>query len=102
MTCDSLKRGRGEVKSCFLFPFSNLFYLFLSLFLILSNAKVRKNKYVVEKEKGKWWIWGRERKFKCKWWKKGGKENGITIGLPPGERFMFIVHEQDYLHTFED
>jgi hypothetical protein len=30
-----------------LFPFSNLFYLFL----ILSNAKVSKNKYAVEKEK---------------------------------------------------
>jgi hypothetical protein len=29
------------------FPFSNLFYLFL----ILSNAKVGKNKYAMEKEK---------------------------------------------------
>jgi hypothetical protein len=26
--------------------------------LILSNAKVNKNKYAVEKEKRKWWIWG--------------------------------------------
>jgi hypothetical protein len=41
-------------------------------------------------------------KFKCKWWKKGGKENGITTGLSLGESFMFIVHEQDCLHTFED
>jgi hypothetical protein len=56
----------------------------------------------VEKEKRKWWIWGCERKFKCKWWKKGGKENGITIGLPPGESFTFIVCEQDCLHTFEN
>jgi hypothetical protein len=26
----------------------------------------------------------------------------ITTGLPPGESFTFIVHEQDCLHTFED
>jgi hypothetical protein len=32
----------------------------------------------------------------------GGKENGITTGLPPSESFTFIVHEQDCLHTFED
>jgi hypothetical protein len=56
---------------------------------ILSNAKVSKNKYAMEKEKRKWW-------------KKGGKENGITIDLPPSESFTFIVREQDCLHTFED
>jgi hypothetical protein len=50
VTCESLKRGRGELKS----SFSNLF----DLFLILSNAKVSKNKYAVQKEKRKWWIWG--------------------------------------------
>jgi hypothetical protein len=32
----------------------------------------------------------------------GGKENGITTGLPPGKSFTFIAREQDYLHTFED
>jgi hypothetical protein len=32
----------------------------------------------------------------------GEKENGITTGLPPGESFTFIVHEQDCVHTFED
>jgi hypothetical protein len=48
------KGKRGSEKLFPLFPFSNLFYLFL----ILSNAKVSKNKYVVEKEKRKWWIWG--------------------------------------------
>jgi hypothetical protein len=32
---------------------------------------------------------------------EGGKENGITIGLPPGKSFMFIVHEQACLHTFK-
>jgi hypothetical protein len=33
MTYQSLKRGRGEVKSCFpFFSFSNLFYLFLIFF----------------------------------------------------------------------
>jgi hypothetical protein len=31
----------------------------------------------------------------------GEKENGITTGLPPGESFTFIVHEQDCGHTFE-
>jgi hypothetical protein len=40
--------------------------------------------------------------LKCKWWKKGGKENGITTDLPPSESSMFIVHEQDCLQTFED
>jgi hypothetical protein len=56
----------------------------------------------VEKEKRKWWIWGLERKFKYRWWKKGGKENGITTGLAPGESFTFIVRKQDCIHTFED
>jgi hypothetical protein len=32
----------------------------------------------------------------------GGKEIGITTGLPPGESFTFIVRKQDCLHTFED
>jgi hypothetical protein len=45
MTCESLKRGRQEVKSCF--PL----FLFQISFFILSNAKVSKSKYVVEKEK---------------------------------------------------
>jgi hypothetical protein len=36
MTCESLKRGRGEVKSYFsFFPFSNLFYLFLNFFYFI-------------------------------------------------------------------
>jgi hypothetical protein len=48
MTCESLKRGRGEVKSCF--PFF-LFQISFFIFFILSNAKVSKNKYAVEKEK---------------------------------------------------
>jgi hypothetical protein len=59
---------------------------------------VSTNKYAVEKEKRKWWIWV---------WRKnsnanGGKQNGITTGLSPGESFTFIVREQDCLHTFED
>jgi hypothetical protein len=48
------KGKRGSEKLFPLFPFSNLFYLFL----ILSIAKVSKNKYAVEKEKRKWWILG--------------------------------------------
>jgi hypothetical protein len=55
MTCESLKRGTGEVKSCFPF-FSFQTLLFIFDFFILSNAKVSKNKYAVEKEKRKWWI----------------------------------------------
>jgi hypothetical protein len=51
------KGKRGSEMFFPLFPFSNLFYLF-SIFFILSNTKVRKNKYAVEKEKRKWWIWG--------------------------------------------
>jgi hypothetical protein len=41
------KGKRGSEKFFPLFPFSNIFYLFF----ILSNAKVSKNKYAVEKEK---------------------------------------------------
>jgi hypothetical protein len=63
---------------------------------------VSKNKYAVQKEKRKCWIWRVREKIQCKWWKKGGKENGITTGLPPDERFTYIVHEQDCLHTFEE
>jgi hypothetical protein len=48
---------RGSEKLFPLFLFSNLFYLFF-IYFILSNAKVSKNKYVVGKEKRKWWIWG--------------------------------------------
>jgi hypothetical protein len=33
---------------------------------------------------------------------EGWKKIGITIGLPPGESFTFIVSEQDRLHTFEE
>jgi hypothetical protein len=66
--------------------------------LILSNAKMSKNKYAVEKEKRKWWIWGERENSNA----NSGKENGITSGLPPSESFTFIVCEQDYLHTFED
>jgi hypothetical protein len=56
MACEGLKRGSEKLFP--LFPFSNLFYLFLNFLFILSNAKVSKNKYAVEKEKRKWWIWG--------------------------------------------
>jgi hypothetical protein len=48
------KGKRGSEKLFPLFPFSNLFYLFL----ILSNTNMSKNKYAVAKEKRKWWIWG--------------------------------------------
>jgi hypothetical protein len=57
-----------------------------------------KNKYAVEKEKRKWWIWGERENSNA----NSGKENGITSGLPPSESFTFIVCKQDYLHTFED
>jgi hypothetical protein len=30
------------------------------------------------------------------------KRKWDNYGLPPGEGFMFIVYEQDYLHTFQD
>jgi hypothetical protein len=57
MTCESLKRGRGELKSSFPFFLFQISYLLLNFF-ILSNAKVSKNKYAVEKEKREWWISG--------------------------------------------
>jgi hypothetical protein len=66
------KGKRGREKLFPPFPFSNLF----SLFLILSNAKVSKNKYAVEKEERKWWIWGWERKFKSNGGRKVEKKMG--------------------------
>jgi hypothetical protein len=99
MTCKSLKRGCEKLFS--LFSFSNLFYLFLN-FLILSNANVSKKICSGKGEKKMVDLGVREKKFICKWWKKGGKGNGITIGLPPSESFLFIISEQDCLHTFED
>jgi hypothetical protein len=48
----------------------------------LKNAKEKKIKYVVEMGKIKWWIFGREKIKKCKWWKKSGKiQYEITTGL---------------------
>jgi hypothetical protein len=72
MTCESLKRGRGEMKSCFPFSFFKSLLFIFELFFILSNAKVCKNKYVVEKEKRKWWVWG-ERKIQMQVVEEGWK-----------------------------
>jgi hypothetical protein len=61
-----------------LFPFSNLFFIFF----ILSNAKVGRNKYALEKEKRKWWIWGLEKiqmQMVDEEWKKMGK---LPVYLP--------------------
>jgi hypothetical protein len=94
------EEGKWKVVSPFSF-FKFLLFIF-EFFLILSNAKVSKNKYAVETEKRKWWIWGWEKKSKYKWWKKGGKVNRIATGLPPGESFTFLVCKQGCLNTFED
>jgi hypothetical protein len=90
------------VKSCFpFFLFSNLFYLFFN-FSDFIKCKGEQKQICSGKGENKMVDLGLREKFKCKWWKKGEKENGITTGLPPGESFTFIVREQDYLHTFED
>jgi hypothetical protein len=82
-------------------PFSiyKFFYLFLKIFHFI-KCKVRKIKYAVEKDKRKMMDdEKREKNKKCKWWKNGRKNKyGITIGLPPDESFMFIVHEHDFPH----
>jgi hypothetical protein len=49
------KRESEKLFPLFLFQISFIYFL---IFFILSKAKVNKNKYVVEKEKIKWWIWG--------------------------------------------
>jgi hypothetical protein len=59
---------RGSEKLFPLFPFSNLLYFF-----ILSNAKVSKNKYAVEKEKKKWWIFRVREKIKMQMVEEGWK-----------------------------
>jgi hypothetical protein len=69
------EEGNWKVVSPFSF-FESLLFIY---FLILSNAKMSKNKYAVEKEKRKWWIWGWERKFKCKWWKRKWDNYGFTF-----------------------
>jgi hypothetical protein len=48
----------------------------------LKNAKVEKSNMLWKRGKIKWWIFGREKIKKCKWWKKGGKiKYEITAGL---------------------
>jgi hypothetical protein len=42
MTCESLKRGRGEVKSCFPFFLFQISFIYFWIFFILSNAKLSK------------------------------------------------------------
>jgi hypothetical protein len=83
-----------------LFPFSNLFYLF-SIFFILSNTKVRKNKYAVEKEK-KMVDLGVREKIQMQMVEEGWKGKWDNYGLPPSKSFTFIVCEQDCVRTFED
>jgi hypothetical protein len=62
---------------------------------------VGRNKYALEKEKRKWWIWGLE-KIQMQMVDEEWKKNGKTTSLPPDESFTFIVHEEDCLRTFED
>jgi hypothetical protein len=91
---------RGSEKLFPLFPFSNLFYLFF-IFCFIKCKGEQKQIYSGKGEK-KMVDLGVRKKFKCNWWKKVGKESGITTGLPPGESFTFIVREQHCLHIFED
>jgi hypothetical protein len=93
MTCKSLKRGRGEVKSGFpfpLFPFSNIFYLFLNFLFYQMQRRAKTNmQWKRRKENGRF---GGERKnSNANGRRMGGKENEITTGLPPSESFTFIV-----------
>jgi hypothetical protein len=94
------KGKRGSEMFFPLFPFSNLFYLF-SIFFILSNTKVRKNKYAVEKEK-KMVDLGVREKIQMQMVEEGWKGKWDNYGLPPSKSFTFIVCEQDCVCTFED
>jgi hypothetical protein len=94
MTCESLKRGSEKLFP--LFPFSNLFYLFLSFLFYQIQRLAKTNMYWKRrKENGGF---GVREKIQMQM----VKEIGITTGLPPSESFMFIVREQDCLHTFDD
>jgi hypothetical protein len=90
------EEGKWKVVSPFSFFKSHLF-----IFYFL-KCKGEQKQICSGKGENKMVDLGWERKLKCKWWKKGGKENGLTTSLPPIESFTFIVHEQDCLHTFED
>jgi hypothetical protein len=61
MTCESLKRGRGEVKSCFPFFLFQISFIYF-YFFILSNAKVSKRnmQWKRRKENGRF---GSEREY---------------------------------------
>jgi hypothetical protein len=79
MTYEKLKRGRGEMKSCFpffLFQISFLFFLFYQMQRWAETNMHWKRR----KENGGF---GGQRKFKCKWWMKGGKKMGkLPVYLP--------------------
>jgi hypothetical protein len=76
------------VKSCFpFFLFSNLFYLFLNFFDFIKCKGEQKHICSEKGEKKMVDLVVRE-KIQMQMVKKGGKENGITTGLPPGESFM--------------
>jgi hypothetical protein len=52
------KGKRGSEKLFPLFPFFKSLLFIFEFYFILSKAKVSENKYALEKEKRKWWIWG--------------------------------------------
>jgi hypothetical protein len=84
---------RGSEKLFPLFPFSNLLIFFD---FIKCKGEQTNMQWKRRKENGGF---GGERENSNA---NGGKENGITTGLPLSESFTFVVCEQDCRHTFED
>jgi hypothetical protein len=87
------------VKICFPFFLFQISFIYFSFFYFIKYKGEQKQ---ICSGKGEKMVdLGAREKIPMQMVEEGGKENGITIGLPPGESFMFIVHEQACLHTFK-
>jgi hypothetical protein len=92
------EKGKWKLVSPFSF-FKSLLFLFLFYFM---KWKGEQKQISSGKRENKRVDLGVREKIQMKMVEEGGKENGITTGLPPGKSFMFIVRKQNCLHTFED
>jgi hypothetical protein len=89
------------VKSCFPFFLFQISFIYFSIFYF-TKCKGEQKQICSGKGEKKMVDLGVREKIQIQMVEEGWKKIGITIGLPPGESFTFIVSEQDRLHTFEE